>query len=305
VPLLAAARPATPLRLEGPIGLAGVRLGAPAGAVDLVVGALPVAGPAKRPFGSRTGAWPVDFLDSLVPAAANRPLDIRTAARAEPAADAVLAPDSASGFRAAESAVGLAVAGRGERPAVADLRPPGRASPTPPNLGWADESAVRAASSVTVAFTATEGFAAATAVAVDLATAVAGAESTAAVTPGGSGALAAAARESDSGVDPGLAAVRRPVTAFAAARDAAAARTAATFAAAVVPRSALLSGPAGTASCGTGGAAASTREAKGSERGAAGSSGARREVAVVWSRLVRSPAAVRGSAEPFVAFAIT
>jgi hypothetical protein len=97
--------------------------------------------------------------------------------------------------------------------------------------------------------------------------------------------------------DSGRATVRRAITAVVAAREAAAARTAAPLAVALVASSAVLSGAAATA--------ASTVKAERSESGAAGFWEARWEVAVVWSRSVRSPAAVRGPAEPFVAFAIT
>jgi hypothetical protein len=87
-------------------------------------------------------------------------------------------------------------------------------------------------------------------------------------------------------------------------RIAVSALTAAASAAAVVPTSALLTGFDGTTRSGTVGAA--EYGGTGSPtRSAVGSSEACRGVAVVWSGSVGSPAAVRGSTEPFVAFAIT
>jgi hypothetical protein len=57
-----------------------VRVEAPVPSADSEPGALPAVGRPKRPFGSLTGALPMDLLDALVPAAAKRPFDIRTAA---------------------------------------------------------------------------------------------------------------------------------------------------------------------------------------------------------------------------------
>jgi len=67
------------------------------------------------------------------------------------------------------------------------------------------------------------------------------------------------------------------------------------------PRTAGAAGGAGCASCVPEGEAAANRPPGPRTGGVAGEG----EDAVVWSRMDRSPAAARGSAEPFVAFAIT